>query len=138
MILCARFIGFPEIVPWGIVAPGSTPFYIGSLRTGPYGNSVPVPGSSISSMMITICNTQTNLIINNRNSVDFFAAGGTVDNYGLLTFPLTVGDTSLADTPSLVKVMRSMIYTGIYNATRSKFRFERRFIVRELSDGLQT
>jgi len=126
-----------RIVPGGFVAPGSTPFYTGQLRSGPYGNSVPVSGADISSMVLTICNTQTGVIINNRNEIDFFSAGGTVDKDGVLTFPLAAGDTSLLDTPELVRVERSLIFEGFYNANQKAFRIERHFIIEELADGLQ-
>jgi hypothetical protein len=120
----------------GKTSVGSTPFYITHLRSGPFGNSVVFPGSAINSLTLTICNTQTGVIINNRDNVDFFASGGTVDENGLLTFPLLSADTSLIDTPGLTRIMRSLIFNGTYEIGQKVFRWEDKFIVTELSDEL--
>lgn len=120
----------------GKVSVGSTPFYLTQLRSGPHGNSVSFPGSAISSLTMTIVNTQTGLIINNCDNIDFFSRNGTVDENGLLTYPFQSGDTSLIDTPNLTSVLRSLIFNGSYEIGQKVFRHEAKFMVTELSDEL--
>jgi hypothetical protein len=97
------------------------------------GVPLPIPGSSLTSLTLSIINVGTDAVINNRNQVNVLNAnGGEVDEDGNFVLFLTPGDTSLADTPSLISVERALVMDWSYNGGQSVGRHKFRFIVKAL------
>lgn len=100
--------------PLGPVYANTTPLYTGAQFQDTGGN--PIPGASLDTLTLTICDTATGAIINNCELVNILNTNrGTVDSSGFLTIQFEEGDTSMSEVPGAVQVQRSLVLDWTYN-----------------------
>lgn len=100
-------------VPGSPFSAGSTPIYQALLVDT---SGVPIPGTSLDTLTLTILDTMTSAVINGVSNVNILNTGrGTIDSLGNLTISLLSSDTSMTETTA-TSVQRSLIIAWTYSS----------------------
>ena len=94
----------------------------------------PVSGSALDSLTVTFYQEYTRVIVNGRDKQHVLQANGiTVDDAGLLTWPLEVGDTEILDDALEHEPHRALFEFSYAGANGPKYgKHEVRFLVKNL------
>jgi hypothetical protein len=124
--------GNSTYIAGGPFAAGSTPVYSAQLMAYFNGVLVPLPGSELNSMTLSIVDTLTGQIINNVSQENILNTDrGTIDNLGNLIISLRPSDTLMNET-SAQKIQRSMIIDLTYSSGMMAARHEVDFMITKL------
>jgi hypothetical protein len=123
------------------VPANSSFLYRGKLGVGDYFScSNPLRGSQLSSLTLTIADSQTYQVVNNCYQVNILNQGrGRIDEYGNLWVQVLSQDTALLDTLGPFSVQRSLVLDWSYLTnvnTIAKWRHEVKFFITALTEDL--